>query len=704
MLRNLKVENTFLKAKNSDLIKTFYEPALKESILYQRGTAFFSIEFLLNLMDSLVDFVYRGGKVELITSVELDENTIRSFTNGYLLQDSDVVAELYAKLENYLANGAAKNQDEEARLDVIANMIAARRLVIKVAVTQNGIYHEKIGIFSDDDGDSIAFFGSANETLNAFYNNYETLTICSSWDNTASLIKEYRSHFTRLWENNEFGIQVIDFPKALESRLVGLFKKSQSLDVAINRLLQIRQLKSPVCIRKRTLHDYQEDAINEFIANNYCHMFEMATGTGKTFTAIKAIEKMALKQKYLNVIVLVPLVDLQRQWEKSINDDLDLPHRIYKFGGCGRDDARMFRLSTNTAACSHKEFVSIAICVYDTYFSGLYTQLKSFKGDTLIVVDEAHNLTTGNVDVLSNESRFKLGLSATPNRYSQHETKRLMSLFLPNDKLPYRYPLEKAIANGFLSKYDYFPLIVELTDDEHKRYEDESKRIAKLYNIYENDPTASNRKRMEDALMSRSRIVKKAANKIALLDSLVKSEFYDFHNSIVFCGPGKFIVDGVATQERIVDLVTKTIGCNSVKHYFPAKYTSGEIDRPARLEGFKQGLTDTLVAVKCFDEGLDVPALDKIYIMASDSSLRQTIQRRGRVLRISNETGKTIAHIYDMVTGYRIGNLFRPLPTELPRVYEYSRLSINPEASAPILAGYKPDIDTNAFDELENND
>jgi superfamily II DNA or RNA helicase len=398
------------------------------------------------------------------------------------------------------------------------------------------------------------------------------------------------------------------------------------------------------------------------------------------------------------------LIDLQHQWELAIKKDLKVPYRIYKFGGGSHENPRKFRLSTNTATSKYDKFVSIAICVYDTYFSGFFKELQSGKGETLIIVDEAHNLTPGNIQILEKVSKYRLGLSATPSRFSKWETSLLLALFLKNKQSPYLYSLEEAIQNGFLSRYEYIPLCVELTEDESSRYENESRRIAVLYNKYENEPSADNRKKMEDALLARSRIVKKAYNKISLLEKLVSSAAYDFHNSVVFCGPAKLIKDGVETEDRIIDLVTKAIGRNESKSYFPAKYTSGENDRPARLEGFRQGLTDTLVAINCFDEGLDVPALDKIYLMSSDSSLRQTIQRRGRVLRISKDTGKTIAHIYDMVAGTRIGDKFYPLQTELSRVYEYSRLSINPNDSAEILSHYVHNEDGVNFDEIENND
>ena len=71
---------------------------------------------------------------------------------------------------------------------------------------------------------------------------------------------------------------------------------------------------------KKTLYPYQEKAVEEFVINRYCHFFEMATGTGKTFTAVKAVERMSEKMngKSLYVIVVVPQIDLQMQWKQAL--------------------------------------------------------------------------------------------------------------------------------------------------------------------------------------------------------------------------------------------------------------------------------------------------------------------------------------------------------------------------------------------------
>ena len=125
---------------------------------------------------------------------------------------------------------------------------------------------------------------------------------------------------------------------------------------------------------------------------------------------------------------------------------------------------------------------------------------------------------------------------------------------------------------------------------------------------------------------------------------------------------------------------------------------------------FENGFFDVLVAIKCFDEGVDVPKLDKIYIMASDTALRQTVQRRGRVLRQCKATGKTMAYIYDMIvlppSGYYLEPGVKNLVTnEFRRALEYIRLSSNKDENDIIVQKYfnKYDIKEKDFNYYEDN-
>ena len=190
-------------------------------------------------------------------------------------------------------------------------------------------------------------------------------------------------------------------------------------------------------------------------------------------------------------------------------------------------------------------------------------------------------------------------------------------------------------------------------------------------NKKEPDPEAIDKLRRE-----RSLVLKQASGKIEKLKELAE-QGYNFVNSVVYCGQGKD-----EEGELIIDSVTKTLYDNGL---VVSQFTSRTLNRKRVLYEFEQGYFDTLVAIKCFDEGVDVPKLDKIYIMASDSALRQTVQRRGRVLRKCKESGKTIAYIYDMVVlpSIEAGTYGNDglLKIELSRAKEYNRLAVNKDAN-----------------------
>lgn len=687
MLTDVKLPGAYFTATSTQLLDELYIPSLAESTLYQRGVAYFSVRLLLGLLDGVVSFVQRGGVIHLVTSVELDQSTIESFARGYFLTDEAVEIRLSESIETYRNLRSGVSGIDEAKLDVIANMIAARHLVIKVAYVPTGLYHEKIGLFTDARGNSISFIGSANATVNAYQYNFETVNVFASWE-SPRVVAGHREHFARLWSNEIDRIVVVPFPEAVEKKLIDAYRISPDLRSAISRLNSLTSPQpgvGPLPQPKQEIRDYQANAISQFVDNGYRHFLEMATGTGKTFTAIKAMERMAEEHKLLNVVVLVPLKDLQRQWVEAIERTMQCDHQTFRFGGGGHDDINDFNLSAVTGGYSSGKFISIGVCVYDTFFAHTIAEMSPVGGEVLLVVDEAHNLTPGQLTKLKSFTRFRLGLSATPERHNPKETEGIFGYFLAEGVNSFQFGLKEAIDQGYLSPYEYYPIPVALTDDESAEYQKQTKSIGMAQAIYDQEPSSENRKRLDDLKMSRSRIVKKAVNKLTLLKAMVDSREYVFSNAVVFAGPGCVDLGDGEGQQKLLDLVTSIISRSAVRKYYPAKYTSGEEDRPERLENFREGLTDALVAIKCFDEGLDVPALDKIYLMASDSSRRQTIQRRGRVLRVSKETGKQKARIYDMVAGEGEGYTFVPLQTECPRVAEYASLSLNPQDSECIL-------------------
>ena len=564
--------------------------------------------------------------------------------------------------------GSLLSEDEIGQMDIICNMLSDGILKIKIAYMPLGIFHEKFGIFIDSDHNMVYFNGSLNETKRALEYNHESIRVDWTWRSAEAklIIENENAYFESLWNNQVNSVCVIDFPEAVKNELFNRYKRSETLITAIDNYIQGNSSKKG----KKNLYNFQEDAITQFFNNNGRHFYEMATGTGKTFTSIKTIERLrGQSEEKLFIVICVPQIDLQSQWERALNDEgFD---KVYLFGGNGNDYDRTISEASIAFHTEDKDVVCVS--VYDTFFAKVYQKIRNIS-NFFIIVDEAHNLTQGNINILKQlKPRYRLGLSATIERYHEEESLDIRRFF--SEEPPFHFGIEEAIENGFLSKYEYHPIFVHLTEDEQERFALKTRLLAQ-----ENDKEEPDSSYIERLSRERSLILKQASEKIEKLSELA-DKGYNFVNSVVYCGQGKDS-DG----DSIIDNVTRVLYNHGL---VVSQFTSKTQDRKKVLYEFEHGYYDTLAAIKCFDEGVDVPKLDKLYIMASDSSLRQTVQRRGRVLRKCKESGKTIAYIYDMVVlpaisvgTYGCDSL---LSIEFPRAQEYNRLALNKDDNDKIF-------------------
>lgn len=661
MLNDLNIKYTY-RTNHCDFDKDFMIPCLSHSCLFDRGSGFFTMSSLVRSIDGIEKFLDNGGKLRLICSPELSQQDIDIIQAG--LTDKDAVDKLLQEIK--------KEQPaiNTAKLDIICNMIHEGRLEIKVAFMPIGIYHEKFGIFTDLLGHKVSYIGSNNETWASKECNYESFSTDLSWEGKRDeeKIKDHEEHFHDLWNNEEEALIVIDFPEVVKECLFEKYKKSSSLLQALSRYKKEKNSKQ--------LYPFQRKAIEQFVENGFVHFYEMATGTGKTFTAIRSITELmkhVVRPRF--VVICVPQIDLQMQWLNALKEDGY--EDVLLFGGEGGGNTD--RAISEAIIMNSMGDDVICVAVYDTFFSKVSRRLTNIE-NLFLIVDEAHNLTPAQIAKLPSNVPYRLGLSATIQRFSESETKSIVKYFTADGVSPFYYGIEEAIENKFLSHYMYYPIIVEMTEDEFYDYQRKTLQIAAEMAKDENerDEDALNRYRTE-----RSLIVKKASRKLDKLRQLTQ-DGHNFVNSVVYCGQGK------QEEEPIIDAVTSLLNEAKLSVH---TFTSKTIDRPKVLHYFETGYFDTLVAIKCFDEGVDVPKLDKIYIMASDTALRQTVQRRGRVLRQCKATGKSMAYIYDMIVmppyGYYLETGVKSLVVnEFRRGREYNRLSSNKEDNDILIQNY----------------
>ena len=665
MYNDLRIKGVY-RSKKDNIDTDLIIPLLRRAKKYDRGTGYFSIVALSNLAEGLIPFIQNNGrnsKIRIITSIELGAEDREIIQRGEAIALEKTLEELHVKIEEKV-----EKELVALNLDLITNLIAANMLEIRIAyLSDGGIYHEKIGLFEEKEGEKVCFIGSFNETYSGYKRNVESISTLRSWREGDLLdIEEQEMYFEKLWLGQDEDIEVIDFPEAQKKNLFTKYRYSMDVEHAIKRI-QESFCKIVKMGGGKILFDYQIKAIDEFEVNGFCHFYEMATGTGKTFTAVKSIERIEKTFPQIYIVIIVPQVDLQTQWQDALEEE---GRKCYLFGGLSKESDWLDRVNRSVIDYFNEDKPVISVCIYDTFFSKVNMELSKAGIDIFIIVDEAHELSANQIKNLSCDFKFRLGLSATPERHDQNETNMIIEYFTRGKCAPFEYTIDEAIEKKFLSHYKYYPLWVHMTEEEFSSYRNYTQQIIMLHNQMPVDYDA-----IKDRSQARGVIVKKAKNKINEINRLIEKG-YDFTNSVVYCGQGR----DAEEDDKIIDLVSRCL--RDKGRYAVSQFTSNTENRKLVLIEFERGYYDTLVAIKCFDQGVDVPKLDKIYIMASDSLSRQTIQRRGRVLRQCKETGKNMAFIYDMVVlppegvfaGVGTGALVR---NELKRVNEYLRLADN---------------------------
>ena len=422
------------------------------------------------------------------------------------------------------------------------------------------------------------------------------------------------------------------------------------------------------------IRDYQQDAIRNWFRNDCQGLLEMATGTGKTITALSAVAKLGEVTKRLAVIIVCPYTHLVDQWVIDIISFNMSPVVAYRSKKLWEENLANYVSAFNSNVLNH----FCLITTNATFTSSSMQQvLSSLKGDVVFVADEAHHLGAEKSRKYLNENfPYRLALSATPNRWFDDEgTVELINYF--GGKVVFEFGLNKAIGE-FLTEYYYYPHIIILDEDESEKYFEITRKIVKMYS--KDDQTTEGNKSIEGLLIERARIINHARNKIVKLKEIMQDHKDESH-SIVYCGDSN--VDG----QKQIDAVVKLLGSdlNMKVHTFTSREDTKV--RKNLLERFESGEVQTLVAIKCLDEGVDVPATQRAFILGSSTNPREFIQRRGRVLR--KHPNKKYSYIYDFIVIPRNLNEIKSIEPalfnternmikrELKRFIEFADLAIN---------------------------
>lgn len=696
-----------------NVVQDFYIPLLNEAVFYRRAVGFFSSSSLVEISKGIASLAKRGGKIQIVASPYLSDDDVEAIRKGY--EDRDKIIE--KALLNQLSDETLDYYSME-RLNLLATLIAEGILDIRIAYTEDhkgiGMYHEKMGVITDAEGNSVAFSGSMNESSTAMSINYETIDVFRSWGDTFEANQERlkENAFVSIWNNTEPNIQVLEFPSISQAMIEKYRKKPVDYDVDQKQFTAPshqgkKKGNIPTSIGARippdvTLHDYQKEAIASWVGENYRGIFDMATGTGKTYTGLGAVSKLCEDLKDdLAVVIVCPYQHLVEQWVEDIVRFNIKP--IIGYSSSSQKDwkKRLAQAVRDQKLRADKKFFCF-ICTNATFTNPyVQEQIGKIKSPVLLLVDEAHNFGAKSLSqLLDDRFEYRLALSATLERHRDEEgTAALYNFF---GKKCIVYSLERAIKEDKLTPYKYHPVLVYLNEEELGHYEQISYELSK-HVIKGKNGRIKLDSYGEILAIKRSRIVAGAINKIdRLLD--VITPYKDDHFLLVYCGathiasPTSDRTDTDESEIKQIEAVTRLLG-NSLGMKV-SKFTAEEDieERNSIKQHFKDGDDlQAIVAIKCLDEGVNIPGIKTAFILASTTNPKEYIQRRGRVLRKSPGTGKEYAEIYDFVTlprpldevsGLTEDQMKRDLSlvkNELSRVLEFGRLSMNSMEATQII-------------------
>lgn len=673
-----------------DILHDFYIPVLEKANRYDRIAGFFSSSTLAVAAKGMAGLIKNGGKMRLVTCPKLSHRDVEM-----LKLDADGLDEKI--ISNFISSeDEIQDEFEYDHVKAMGWMLSKDLLEIRIAVIKrdgiicdeeeinnSGIMHQKVGVLYDQCGNVITFSGSNNESAGGWINNTEEFKVFASWDTGYPYYHDDIKKFDSFWEKDvRNDVEIKTVPQALNERLIEEGKDFNITKIAVSRYPSNKDNSDGLIKLEKEqlrLYDYQKAAVNMWEENNRCLIFQMATGSGKTRTAIGCMSNAMKDTKPLLIIIATPQTTLSVQWKKDI-EKLDIPS---KYSMLADSTASNWRKNLQKEIL----FLSIGkypyLIVYTTHAtcsSTDFINIISSKTDGItkfFIGDEVHGMGSkeqrkGLLDCYT----YKLGLSATPQRWFDDSGSKLIQDYFGNNS--YIYSVRQALLARSLVEYYYYPCFISLTEDELNDYIEKTKEIARKSHFKKTEEEKYNT--LDRLRMARADIEKNAYEKYQELDHILDKIGDNIKNTIIFVSPEQIneVMKMLGRRGISASRFTKDQGTNPEKRY------GGKSERDYIIDLFKQEKYQVLVAIKCLDEGIDIPSAETAIIMASTTNPREYVQRIGRIIR--RFPGKQSASIYDMVVRPNIRAIYddnqremekRIFTKELIRVNDLSRESLN---------------------------
>lgn len=593
-----------LDTSEDNLIDELYTPCLKWAERFDRGVGYFTTGWLTYNVAGLSDFASRGGKMRLITSPILSTEDTDAII-GAENQDGSAFLRLEAAL---LKNVEILKQEMEA--DIINTFswmlydgIIDMRFAIPCEKLEEGDFHDKFGIFYNGN-DALSFSGSINDSKHGFQN-YESIKVFKTWAGTQEYVDADTARFEKIWNRKDRNLKMFTIPQAVK-----------------NKIFELRSPDRPYSLpagSSKWVH--QDIAVKTFLEKEH-GILAMATGTGKTVTAMKIINKLFDSGEIRRVVITMYGNDLLDQWAIQIRENYKNKQINYHYAS-----QKMM-----------KDFVmhpddSVLILSRDarnlSKLLDLFDRLPGdYRNDTLFVFDEVHgagsNTFVENLSGRLSPYRYRLGLSATPER----EYDEAGNDFLLNEigEVIFEFTLQDAIQKGILCEFNYIPLPYVLSDEEKLK----KRKIIAAFNAKKESGEPVDEKDMFTQL---ALVNKTAVNKLEEFENLISQRPELLQKCIIFVQTMEY---GAKLQEILV-------------RYSDKYHTYYADDEKINLENFAAGKIDCLLTCKKVSEGIDISSVTNIILFSSDRSRLVTTQRIGRALRLDKNNPEKKATVVDFV-------------------------------------------------------
>jgi superfamily II DNA or RNA helicase len=634
-LESLEIGDGYSTTYN-DLLNDFYIPCLQNSISYKRRAGYFNSGLIAIAPLAFANFVKNGGRMQLICNPSLKESDYEAImdSEGIFLKGKEKSYEDLLAL--YHSDGLGNSL-----VNALSSLIASKIIDLKILVktNQHGIFHDKLGIFSDGKNE-VSFAGGANETAAAWLKDYnhENFEVFCSWKDESEIrrISRHKTEFELMWNVAPVGFEFVS-PSEVRDLVYKVAPPGEP-EISLEQIRKEIQSKSKKSIKTfssdksyKSLQEHQISVINNWKISGNKGIICFATGGGKTLTAISIIREHINENK--PVLVLVPSLLLQKQWQSEIESEIENPN-IILFGG-GFSALRRESILRESSSNGN----NIILSTFQTAISKSFMRSIRLHDDLLIIADEVH--TAGQPEF----KKFldmdfdgpRLGLSATPERFGDAEgTDRIFRFF--GEKLQPFFTIADAIKAGRLVPYEYEFEEISLTQIEYDEWLEITKKIGMVVSMSEDK---KNNQALERLLQMRANIVKEAENKIGYVVKILNANFQIGDRWLIYCN-NQYQLKSV--RNALTD--------------FGEKVYDYHIAMPGSKDETLQFFSDNggiMLAINCLDEGVDIPQINKAIIIASSTNPRQFIQRRGRVLRSFKDKYK--AKIWDVLVTNPKGDL-----------------------------------------------